>query len=336
MRRPRNLPRILLLAGVGLLLADAAVVLALRHWRGARNAGATATQPPSTAVTSTAPPATTAPAPSTTPPPPATTAPPPPATTAPTTTQPPPPSPVPLSWGDAGAIIVDVSAANPEWLGQMMRNSGFGWVALPLGGPDGLTPPPADWAGRFRAASGLPVGGWSVLGDDPARDAADAVSLLRSGGLSFYIADAEAPYNGHADRSGAFVTAFRALEPTMPAALSSFCDANGIGLAAWAKAGFAFLPQAYVNDFGDSVSPAACVRAAAPYFTRARVHPMVACYQGQQGYVTPTQFAQLLAQAKTTGFSVFPAETLVNPDDWQTYAQAIATMRIAAPLPGGP
>ncbi|HKI92645.1 MAG TPA: hypothetical protein VJ986_10125 [Gaiellaceae bacterium] len=238
-----------------------------------------------------------------------------------------------MSWSDAGAIIVDVTAANPEWLGRMMRSSGFGWVALPLGGPGTLASPPAGWAARFRAASGLPVGGWSVLGDDPAQDATDAAQLIQSNGLSFYIADAEAPYNGHADRSQAFVRAFRALEPTLPAGLSSFCDANGLGLAAWAKAGFAFLPQAYVNDFGAAVAPIACVHAAAPFFSRARVHPMVACYQGQQGYVTPGQFAQLLVQAQTKGFSVFPAETLSNPDDWKTYAAAIASQGIAAPLP---
>lgn len=127
--------------------------------------------------------------------------------------------------------------------------------------------------------------------------------------------------------------AFRALEPTLPAGLSSFCDANGVGLRAWAKAGFAFLPQAYVNDFGTAVDPTACVRAAAASFPRARVHPTVACYQGQQGYVTPEQFAQLLAEARTTGFSVFPAETLVNPEDWKAYAQAIASLHIAATPP---
>lgn len=240
-----------------------------------------------------------------------------------------------MSWDDAGAIIVDITAANPEWLGRMMRNSGFGWVALPLGGPGTLTPPPAGWAARFRAASGLPVGGWSVLGDNPAQDAADVAQLLGSNGLSFYIADAEAPYNGSPDRSGMFVSAFRTLEPTLPAGLSSFCDANGIGLGPWANAGFAFLPQAYVNDFGAAVDPAACVRDAAAFFPRARIHPTVACYQGQQGYVTPEQFAQLLAQAQTTGFSVFPAETLSNPDDWKTYAQAITARHIAAATPSG-
>jgi hypothetical protein len=320
MRRPGNLPRVLLLAGVGLLLADAAVVLTWDHWGRTRPGSTSAAQSGQVTATST----------------PATATPPPAPTSAPaTTTPPPPPTPVPMSWSDAGAIIVDMTAANPEWLGRIMRSSGFGWVALPLGGPGTLTPPPAGWAQRFQAVSGLPVGGWSVLGDNPAQDAADVVQQLQSDGLSFYIADAEAPYNGHTDRSAAFVGAFRALEPTLPAALSSFCDAAGVGLASWATAGFAFLPQAYANDFGAAAAPAACVRAAAGFFPRARIHPTVACYQGQQGYVTPEQFAQLLAEAGTQGFSVFPAETLVNPDDWKTYAQAIASLHIAAAIPTG-
>jgi len=202
-----------------------------------------------------------------------------------------------------------------------------------MGGPAPLAAPPPGWAERFEAASGLPVGGWSVLGDAPGEDAAAVAQVLRSRGLSFYIADAEAPYNGRPDRSQAFVQAFRVLEPTLPAALSSFCDADGLGLGAWAKAGFDFLPQAYVNDFGSSVAPRACVRAAARFFPPSRVHPTVACYGGRQGYIPPAQFAQLLAQGGTKGFSVFPAETLVRPEDWQAYAQAIGSLHIAATVP---
>jgi hypothetical protein len=297
-----------ILFGVVLILAAV-----LRH--GPRNAAVTA---PTT--TAAAPPATTAPA---------TTAP---ATTAPaTTTQPPPPPPlVAMSWDNAGAIIWHVRDSDPAWLGRTMRGAGFGWAAVFLGEGGTADPPAPGWIEQFRAASGLPVGGWSVLGDDPAKDVAHAARLIRADGLSFYIADAEAPYNGRADRSQAFVTAFRAAEPNLPAGLSSTCDANGLGLTAWANAGFAFLPQAYVNDFGPAVAPAACVRAAASAFPRSAVHPMVACYQGMRGYVTPAQFARLLARAGTTGFSIYPAETLVNPEDWQTYAQAITSMHIAA------
>ena len=258
----------------------------------------------------------------------------PPPAPAPATTQPAlPPTPVAMSWDHAGTIVWHWHDTDPDWLGHTMRAAGFGWVAVFLGEGGVSDPPDLDWINRFRAASGLPVGGWSVLGVDPAGDAFRAVQLIRADRLSFYIADAEFPYNGRSDRSRAFVSAFRAAQPKLPAGLSSFCNATALGLAAWANAGFVFLPQAYVNDFGAAVAPAACVRAAAPYFAKANVHPTVAYYQGVRGYVPPAQFAALLAQAGTTGFSIYPAETLVNPQDWQTYASAIASKHIAASLP---
>jgi hypothetical protein len=265
------------------------------------------------------PPATT-----TTPPPPTTTAPPPP----PTTTTP-PPAPVPMSWEHAGVFVWHDRESNPEWLGKVLRDAGFGWVAVFLG-EAGSSEPPADldWITRFRTASGLPVGGWSVLGTDPKGDAAHAASLLASDGLTFYIADAELPYQQDPTLSQQFVGAFRALEPNMTAGLSSLCNAQGISLSPWAGAGFTFLPQAYVNDFGTSVSPATCVRDAAPYFTKAQVHPTVAGYNGQLGWVTPQRFSQLLARAGTTGFSVYPGE-VVSEDMWQAYGQAITSLHIA-------
>ena len=174
------------------------------------------------------------------------------------------------------------------------------------------------------------VGRWSVLGDDPRADASLAARMVRQNGLSFFIADAEAPYQAEPNRSQQFVTAFRALEPNMPAALSSLCDANGIGLAPWANAGFDFLPQAYVNDFGLGVSPAACVRAASATFPLSRVHPTVGSYHGQKGWFAPGRYVPLLAQAGTTGFSVYPAETAMTAEGWQTYGHAIASLHIAA------
>ncbi len=252
----------------------------------------------------------------------------------PTTTAPPPqPAAVPMSWRGAGAFVVHTHDVDPEWLGQTLRSAGFDWVAVYLGqagSPDAIDP---GWIERFRQASGLPVGGWSSLGDDPAADAAFAVQQVQAHRLSFYIADAEGSYQGRPQRSQQFVSAFRAAEPKLPAGLSSLCDARALGLATWASAGFAFLPQAYVNDFGAGVAPAACVQAAAGAFPRADVHPTVASYDGKLGLVPPQRFARLLAQAGTTGFSVFPAESDMTAADWQEYARAIATEHIAVPAP---
>jgi hypothetical protein len=268
------------------------------------------------------PPTTTRP-----PAPPTTTAASPPATTRPS------PQPVPMTWQGAGAFVVHTHDVDPEWLGQRLRAASFDWVAVYLGqagSPNAIDP---GWIERFRQASGLPVGGWSSLGDDPAGDAAFAVGQIEANRLSFYVADAEGSYQGEPQRSQQFVSAFRAAEPKLPAGLSSLCDARALGLTTWASAGFAFLPQAYVNDFGLGVAPAACVRAAAGAFPRTAVHPTVASYDGRLGLVPPQRFARLLAQAGTIGFSVFPAESGMTAGDWQEYGRAIATEHIAVPAP---
>ncbi len=41
-------------------------------------------------------------------------------------------------------------------------------------------------------------------------------------------------------------------------------------------------------------------------------------------------YTRLLAQAGTTGFSVYLAETNMTAQGWQAYGQAIKTMHIAA------
>jgi hypothetical protein len=234
-----------------------------------------------------------------------------------------------MSWNNAGALVWHTHDVDPTWLGQQMRSAGFGWVAVYLGSSGQAYPLDPGWVNRFILASGLPVGGWTVLVGYPHADAGFAATQLKRNGLSFYIANAELPYQRTKGASASFVARFRQLEPTMTAGLSSLCDARGISLQPWASAGFAFLPQAYVNDFGASVSPAACVSASAGYFPRSAIHPTVGSYHGQKGWVTAQQYTQLLAQAGTTGFSVYPAETAMTADDWQTYGRAIAAQRIA-------
>lgn len=331
--RPRNLPLVLLALGGALLLATAIALVVVRGRR------ETAPPPP-------APPPTTA-----APPPPTTTAPPPPATTTvpPATTAPPPattapetPSPVPFSWQSAGGLVSLADTIDPAVLGEAMRGAGFGWVAVKLADGSTVTTLPPSWIERFRAASGLPVGGWTVLRDDPVGEAQLAARLVAQDGLDFYVADAEREYaytNG-ADksderyaRSRQFVAAFRAAEPDLPAAISSYCrpDREDIDWGAWAGAGFEFLPQAYVENLGADGDPAVCVRAAAAFFPPARVHPMLGVHPGQDPTPTPAEYGALLVQAGTRGFSVYPAENVDGR--WDGFADQIRTLAIAQPAP---
>jgi hypothetical protein len=272
------------------------------------------------------------------PPPTTTVAPPPPPTTT-TAPAPPPPKAVPFAWTSAGGLIVNASEVDPTLLGQRMRADGFGWVAVLVADGTAVRPSVQQWASLFAAASGLPVGGWSVLRDHPVEEARLAASLLGQYGLSFYVANAEREYEytngadrngGRYRRSATFVRAFRAAEPTMPAALSSYCDASlhDIDWGAWANAGFDFLPQAYTGTLGASGTPAACTAGALKWFPRARVHPTVALFGGQFGTPSPAEYGSLLQQAGTTGFSLYPAETA--QDLWEQYGAVIRAGGVAA------
>jgi hypothetical protein len=244
-----------------------------------------------------------------------------------------------MSWESAGAFVwheLDVDATR---LGMTMRENGFGWIAVRL--HDGLEVDPLAerWIESFQAASGLPVGGWGVLRDKPEAEAKLAGSLVDRLGLDFYVADAEAAYEysgagGPSDerssRSRRFVNAFRRLEPSLPAGLSSYCrpTRHDIDWAAWQKGGFVFLPQAYVNQVGPAVAPRNCVEAAASYFPPNRIHPTIGTFRTPSGIPSPADYVRLLEQARTIGFSVYPAET-TSDDSWRVLGAAISASGIA-------
>ena len=244
------------------------------------------------------------------------------------------------SWRGAGAFVWHETDVSPESLGFQLRENGFSWVAVRI--HDGLAADPVegDWVRRFRAASGLRVGGWGVLRAEPEREADLAHRLLDHYSLDFYIANPEAEYKFSSDdgssgerfgRSRRYVRAFRVLEPDIPAAISSYCraDTQDIDWRVWNDSRFVFLPQAYVNDFGGATSPAACAEGAAEFFPANAVHPTVGVYTGQEGGTSPERYASLLDEAGTVGFSVYLAETRMHAEQWRAFGEAIAELRIA-------
>jgi hypothetical protein len=245
-----------------------------------------------------------------------------------------------MSFAAAGAFVWHETDIDPEALGRGLRDSGFGWAAVFV--HDGLVEDPVedDWLHRFRRASGLPVGGWGALREDPVQEAALADALVGRYGLDFYVGNAEAEYTlsgadgpdaARFERSRQFVRAFRARRPALPAGLSSYCrpDRHDLDWVAWSEAGFVFLPQAYVNDFGGDAAPVACVRAAAAYFPAETVHPTIGMYPGVRRSLRARGYARLLAQAGTVGFSVYLAETRMPPEEWKALGRAIAERGIA-------
>ena len=249
-----------------------------------------------------------------------------------------------MSWDAAGAFIWHETDISPEALAQEMKSAGFGWVAVFLHNGLSVDPVESDWVGRFRAASGLAVGGWGALQAHPAQEAALASSLLGRYGLDFYVADAEAPYafsgpsgpsHQRYGRSRTFVDAFRRLRPGFPLAVSSYCrpDQHDLDWRAWADAGAAFLPQAYVNDFGAAVNPAVCAQASLGFFAADAVHPTVGMHPGESASLSARRYTALLMSATTVGFSVYLAETRMTPDQWSAFGQAISQQGIARASP---
>ncbi len=249
------------------------------------------------------------------------------------------PTAVPLAWRSAGAFVWHTDGIDPTHLGQEMRANGFGWVAIRV--QDGKTADKIDpdWIAQFRLASGLPVGGWGVLRDQPGPEARLAGAMIGKLGLDFYIADAELEYEysnqgGQSPqrlaRSAAFVSAFRAIEPKLPAAVSSYCraDRHDIDWPAWRGAGFAFFPQAYVDQFGGAAAPAACAAGAAGFFAPGDVHPTVGTFPSSHGLPSAAAYGQMLKAAGTVGFSLYLAETTTDAA-WAAYGEAISTLGIA-------
>jgi hypothetical protein len=256
------------------------------------------------------------------------------------TPMPPAPPSRPLSWEDAGAFVWHENDVAPEALGHELLQNGFGWVAVFV--HDGLVEDPieADWVNRFRQATGLPVGGWGVLRTEASLEASLAHEIVERYGLDFYIANAEAEYaytredgqNAQRfERSRVFVDAFRAKRPTLPAALSSYCraDMQDLDWNAWRAAGFVFLPQAYVNDFGALVTPDMCLQGARAHFPRRAVHPTIGMHPGAARSLRAVDYVRLLARAGTVGFSVYLAETRMTEGEWQVLGSGIASRGIA-------
>ena len=205
---------------------------------------------------------------------------------------------------------------------------------------DGVAEDPIDrvWIERFTEAGRLPLGGWGVLRNEPEREAELASALLARWGLRFYVANAEREYEFSGDggpshersgRSRRFVTAFRALQPALPAGVSSYCrpDRHDIDWNSWREGGFAFLPQAYVNAHGPKVAPLACVDGASGFFPPDSVHPTLGAFRSSRS-VSVRAYANLLAAAGTRGFSVYPAE-VVAAEQWQAFGGWIARGGIA-------
>jgi hypothetical protein len=221
----------------------------------------------------------------------------------------------------AGVFVDNPGNLPGPWgLAAALEANHFTWVAFHVN--NGLVQHdiPLDWLDVFRA-HGIAVGGWGYEDSKPLIEAVLADLAVRRYGLEFFIADAESPYEQTKKlhgwgRSKVFVNTFRSLEPTLPAALTTYGAATApwvlpIDYASWRDAGFDLLPQAYYNQFPKAYRPdmtvAHSLRAGWPLD---RVHPVIGVYRKYAA----ANYVPLLAGLGTRGFSVFLADQATAAD----------------------
>ena len=245
-------------------------------------------------------------------------------------------------WQGAGVIVNDATAF-PGTRAAMLAARQFRWVALKV--DDGLKAPQANldllqqgWAAAFRS-QGIYVCGWGVGQTQPGEEANVAADIVDRYKLDCYITDVEAPYLGGAyggdpGRSQVFATAFREREPELPAAFTTLGAAAApwvlpLDYKSWADENWDLLPEAYMSITSDYCPKCTVDHAERAGFPTDKVHPMIGIgwTQGQRRY-GGDEYAELLEDAGTTGFSVFLGET-TSDTDFAALGQAIADDGIA-------
>lgn len=239
----------------------------------------------------------------------------------------------PVVFMEPGVFIVDGSLWSAANKASLLRQAGFGWVAIKIHhGPmkTGDQYLQQNFVQAYHAW-GIQVGGWGYETTDPAADAAAAAQQIQAYGLDFYLADVEAEYkytspSGAPDpvaygRSKTFVQAFRALEPSLPAAVSTFGDRSDvehlvdIDYAQFRAAGFDLMQQAYWNDY-EFYRPSRCVRAALnDGWPINRIHPTFGIWGGGQTRIVSAQ--EYIGDVTGTGiygYSTFIGDQMNDSD----------------------
>src|SRR3954452_17834228 len=188
-------------------------------------------------------------------------------------------------------VFIDIYGNFPgPWaLADELEKNHFTWVALHVHNGLYQLDRNDEWIEVLRE-HGLKVGGWGYEEEHPVISAALADLAVRKFDLGFYIADAEAPYTQTKKikgwkRSQQFINTFRWLQPTLPAAVTTYGAAVApwvlpIDFAAWRNGNFDLLPQAYYHQFPKLDRPDMTVlHAKRAGWSIDRVRPVVVVYR---------------------------------------------------------
>lgn len=233
---------------------------------------------------------------------------------------------------EGGGVFVEFASSYPVTRSAELVYGHFGWVAVKIHhGTHVLTQNDgalrAHWVRDFHRM-GITVCGWGMNEEKPVEEARLVHDLIARYGLDCYIADAEnahmaGDYGGDLARSPAFVSEFRRLRPSFPAALSSYAAAPAPWVLPfmyepWISGGFEFLPQSYLSIttvYDPEVSMEYAARVGWP---KEKVHPTIGIgwSQGLPALNGEQHIGRLVAAAKANafGYSIFLGETTRRAD----------------------
>jgi hypothetical protein len=182
-----------------------------------------------------------------------------------------------------------------------------------------------EWLREMRRATrerGLRLGVHGYVGRPRPRPAADARAISRAieiADADFAIVNAEKEYEAATGPvSKQFVDAYRALRPGFRTYFSSFGRPtfhSGIDWAAWAKAGFRGMPQAYENLNRQLLKPSLCVADYARFFPRDTMRPTLGCFaEHGQGRLALRRLAASVNEVPGVTFNVYRQGTVTNSE----------------------
>lgn len=220
---------------------------------------------------------------------------------------------------------------DPETVAGWLKAAHFTWVAFHVDDVGTIDWTSAHWLEVMRA-NGIEVGAWGVASWNPIASAAVADLAIRTYGFSFYIADAEGPYENTKGikgywRSGAFVREFRSLQPDIPAALVTLGAAKApfvlpMDFDAWRSGGFDLLPEAYYNQYPGYRPDLTVAHAQRAGWSLSAVHPVIGVYH----HYPAAKYVPLLQNLGTRGFSVFLGDYMTPADFTALSGFAAATV----------
>lgn len=214
-------------------------------------------------------------------------------------------------YGGLGMWVWDAAQNDPDLFCARLAKNNYGYVVVKAhdGSNEYNSPARVDQWRMACRHHGLRFGIWGYTYHGS--DARTAVAVIERHGADFYVADAEIEYEQGYGASAEFASIFRKLKPHFPAAMSSFgrVDFHSLDWAAWAHHGFDFMPQAYECE-STADAPYLCVNAAARYWKRQQIFPVLGSYRGARGLLTGQQLHDSVVHIALPGVSVWDSQEL--------------------------